>query len=101
MALPAFAQPRREVLQPHDLDLGPREPGTGVMVKDLEDDLRAIEYLAVGLLLQMVCLRRRELVLDEQRVALELAHEPRELPALALAEIRSRVIARPSLRHPG
>ena len=65
-------QPRQQVLQLRELDLQlafarPRAPR-----EDVEDQLRAIDDLAVERLLEVAQLRRRQLVVEDDDVDVEL-----------------------------
>jgi len=65
-----LAQPRRQVLETHDLDC-PWPPGErGMAAKDLQDDGGPIEDLGTRRLLEVSRLRWRELLIDDQQIDL-------------------------------
>ena len=66
--LGGFAQARRHVAQPGDLDLGAGGTRGGVAMEDFEDDHGTVHDLATGFLLQVARLRGRYLVVHEDRV---------------------------------
>jgi hypothetical protein len=63
-------QARRDVLQPRDLDLQLRLAAVRMTMEDLHDDASAIEHLRTGCALEIACLARRDLVIDDHELGL-------------------------------
>ena len=92
-------QPRQQVLQLRQLDLQlafarPRAPR-----KDVEDQLRAIDHLAIEPLVQLAQLRRRQLVVEDDQVGVGFGRRVRQHLDLAAAEKRRRIGLGPILQH--
>ena len=77
-------QARRDVLQPRDLDLQLRLAAVRMTMEDLHDHAGAIEHLRAGRALEVACLARRDLVIDDH----ELRLRPRFRIRLDLRGIR-------------
>ena len=65
-----FAQARRDVLQPRDLDLQLRLAAVRMAMEDLDDHAGAIEHLRAGRALEVARLARRDLVIDDHELRL-------------------------------
>ena len=80
----AAAQPGQAVAQQGQLDLRLALEGVGVLGEDVEDHRGAVDRRAPEQLLQVVLLRRRELVVEHDRVGVDgqaqLAAAPRPCP---------------------
>src|SRR5260221_4025401 len=63
-------QPRRDVLQPRDLYLQLRLTAVCMTMEDLHDHASPIEHLRTGCTLEVACLARRDLVIDDHELRL-------------------------------
>ena len=84
-------QTRQPVLQLGQLDLQPALVALGVFGEDVEDDRAAIDDSDVEPLLEILLLRRRELVVRHHEVEARPSLLRRDLDDFALAHIRSRI----------
>ena len=89
--LPHAGQARQRVLELRQLDLQPRFPRAGAAREDVEDQLGAVDHLALGRLLQVAHLCRREVVVEDDHLRLALLDEQHQFFELALADERCRV----------
>ena len=83
---------RHRVLELRQLDLQLAVPALGALGEDVEDELRAVDDLEVGLLGDAAGLRGRELAVEDQHAGVELHGADDDLLELALAhdELRDR-----------
>jgi hypothetical protein len=63
-------QARRNLLQPCNLDLQPRLAAVRMTMEDLHDHAGPIEHLRSGCALEVACLARRDLVIDDHELRL-------------------------------
>ena len=81
------AQARQPVAQQRQLDLGLALLARGVLGEDVEDHRGAVDGRAPEQLLEVVLLRRRQLVVEDDRVAVDLEADLAQLLGLALADV--------------
>jgi hypothetical protein len=93
-----LAEAGRHVLQPDDLHLRPRGARLRVAVEDLEDHRRPIHDHGAGRLLEVPRLRRRDLMIHEDRVGRARRDQLLQLLELPGAEDRARIECRAPLR---
>ena len=84
-------EPRQQVLELRQLDLPLSFPRTCTAREDVEDQLRAIEDLALQLVLEMTQLGGRELVVADHHVDVGLGARRRKALHLAAPDERGRV----------
>ena len=94
---PQVAQAGQAVLELGHLDLEPRLARAGVAGEDREDDLRAVDDLAVELLLQVPHLGRGQVLVADDRVGVRGGDQALDLLDLALGEQGGRVRGSPLL----
>src|SRR5208283_5445331 len=63
-------QARRDVLQPRDLHLQLRLAAVCMTMEDLHDHASPIKHLRTGSTLEVACLARRDLVIDDHELRL-------------------------------
>src|SRR3954465_14267830 len=97
--LPHPPHSRQVVLQLRELDLELPLGAHGVLGEDVEDQLRPVDDARVQGVLERALLRRRQLVVDEQRLGARLAVGGLQLLQLALADVRTAVGQLPVLRQ--
>jgi hypothetical protein len=85
------AQAGQHVGHLRELDLGLALPARRVLREDVEDHDGPVEDLLLDPLLEVALLRRRELVVEHDRVGPEVASQVAELADLALPEVRRGV----------
>ena len=83
----AAAQPRQPVAQQGQFDLGLALQGVRVLGEDVEDHRGAVDRRAAEQLLQVVLLRRRQLVVEHDRVGVDGEAQLAQLLGLALAQV--------------
>jgi len=88
--LPHVAQAGQRVLELRHLDLQPRFARARVAGEDGENHLRAVDDLAIEVLLEVPHLRGREVVVAGHRVGRGLRDEALQLLELALGQERGR-----------
>ncbi len=94
---PPSRQPRQEVLELGQLHLQPPLPRARPVGEDVEDQLRAVEGLDPDRLLDVPLLGRRQLLVDDEEVGVQLLRQGRDLLDLPASDERRRVAARPFL----
>ena len=91
-------QPRQQVVELRQLDLEPALARARPAREDVEDQLRAVERLALDLLLQVALLGRRELLVEEHQLGLLQGAARLHLAHLAAADECRGVAPRPLLQ---
>ena len=86
LGLGAATQAGQAVAQQGELDLGAALERARVLGEDVEDDRGAVDGRPAEQLLQVVLLRRGELVVEHDRVGVDLVAQVAELLGLALAD---------------
>ena len=89
--LPHAPHPRQVVLELCELHLQLPLGRDGVLGEDVEDQLRPVDDSGREGILERLLLRRRELVVDDEDVGLELLERLLELAELPLSDVGSRV----------
>ena len=92
-------QPRQQVFQLRELDLQLAFARAGAPREDVENQLRAIDDLAIEALVQLAQLRRRQLVVEDDDVGVGFGRGLRQHVDLAAAEERGRVGLGTILQH--
>ena len=92
-------QPRQQVLQLRELDLQLAFARAGAPREDVENQLRAIDDLAIETLVQLAQLRRRQLVVEDDEVGVGFGRGVRQHVDLAAAEERRRIRLGSILQH--
>jgi len=92
-------QPRQQVLQLRELDLQLAFPRPRAPREDVENELRAIDDLAIDLLFDLPQLRRRQLVVEDDDVDAGFGARGGERLDFARAEERGRIRFGPFLQH--
>ena len=87
----AAPQAGQSIAQERQLDLGFALEGVGVLGEDVEDHRGAIDRRAPEQLLEVELLSRRELVVEDDGVGVDLEADLEQLLHLPLAEERRRV----------
>ncbi len=95
--LPLPGEPRQQVLQPRELDLGAGLLAAGALVEDLEDQAAAVHDLDIQDLLEVLHLPAREVVVEDHQVRLELGGLGGHFGGLARADEELRVERLPGL----
>src|SRR6266498_4854273 len=93
----AAGQPRQQVLQLRQLDLNASLGGLRALGEDVQDQLRAVENLQVGGLVDGAHLGGREFAVEDDHVRAELQTADDDVVELALADQRLRVERRAAL----
>jgi hypothetical protein len=93
-------QPREKILELGELDLPFAFTGAGPPREDIENQLRAIDDLAVEPLLELSELGWRQLVVEDDEVDTGFRARCRQRGRLAAADIRSGIRLGPVLHHP-
>src|SRR5207248_2865420 len=93
-------EPRQQVFQLGELDLQLAFARAGATGEDVEDQLRAIDDLAAHLFLDVAKLRRRQLVVEDDDVDVELRRRGGQRLDFAGAEKGGRIRFRPLLHEP-
>ena len=88
---PSAHQARGEVLEPSELHLQLALAGLRALGEDLEDQLGAIEHAPAERLLEVSLLRRRKLVVEDDRGGLQRLGGAQDLPDLAAAGVELRI----------
>src|SRR5438876_475232 len=96
---PAPHQPRRQVLEPGQLDLQLAFGGLRALREDLEDQLGAVHDAALQLALEVALLGRRQLVVEHHVHGIELGGRARDLSDLADAGVELRIGAAATPAH--
>ena len=94
-------EPRQPVPQQRQLDLRLALLAGGVLGEDVEDHRGAVDGGAPEQLLEVELLGRRELVVEDDRVAVDLEGDLAQLLGLALADVVRRVGRVAPLHDPG
>ncbi len=89
--VPQSAHPRQVVLELRELDLQLSLRTRGVLGKDVEDQLRAIDDACLERVLERPLLRRAQLLVDEEHLRAGRRVRVLELGELALADERPRI----------
>ena len=100
--LPHAPHARDVVVELRELDLELALGADGVLGEDVEDQLRAVDDRARERVLEAPLLRRRQLVVDQERLRVRVSESALELDELALADVGALVGPRPllhDLRH--
>ena len=92
-------QARQQVLQLGELDLQLAFARAGAPREDVEDQLRAIDHLAIEPLVELAQLRRRQLVVEDDEVGVGFGRSLRQHLDLAAAEECRRIGLGPILQH--
>ena len=92
-------EPRQQVLELRQLDLQLAFARPRAAREDVENQLRAIEHLAVERLLEVAKLRRAQLVVEDDDIGAAARRTKRERLDLAAAEERRRIGLRTILQH--
>src|SRR5439155_7238287 len=95
--LPQAGQAGQGVLKLRELDLESRLASARAPGEDVEDQLGAVDHLAVERLLEVAHLRRRQIVVEDHEIGVPLRRERLELLDLALADERGRMHPAPAL----
>ena len=95
--LPHPPHPRQVVLELRELDLKLSLGAHGVLRKDVEDQLGAVDDPRLERILERALLRRAELVVDEQHLRVGVAVRLLQLLDLPLPHVRARVGHAPML----
>jgi hypothetical protein len=97
---PAPRQARAQIVELRKLDLRLGGPRLGAAGKNVEDQARAVQELAVDLLLDVFHLDRRQLVVEDDEVGVSRLHETLDLLHLPRPHEGRRVGTVERLRHP-
>jgi hypothetical protein len=97
--LPEAAHAGEVVLELRELHLQLSLGGDGMLGKDVEDELGAIDDAQLQLVLEPTLLTGIEVVVDDQRLGIRPGHRFLQLRELALADVGARVGSRPPLQE--
>ena len=92
-------EPRQQVLELRQLDLPLAFARSRAPREDVEDELRAIDHLAIDALFDVTELCRRQLVVEDHEVGSDARTFGRELVELAAADERRGIGRGPLLNH--
>jgi hypothetical protein len=89
---PGAGEARERILHPREIDLDARLAGVGAGAEDIEDDFLPVGDGNAGELFPIALLRRAELVIENEDVALELFRAIDDLLRFAGADEITRVV---------
>ncbi len=95
--LPHAAHAREVVLELRELDLELALGAPRVLREDVEDQLRPVDNACCQRVFELPLLRRRQVVVDEERLGPHILERPRELGQLPLPDVASLVWPGPLL----